>query len=85
MEKVYRLISRGVATVDHAISRSFAHGFWRGLAAPAELYGSQALRHRPVPSATAALRSDWDKIGNDFRSVIAREHGRPTITTDRPD
>ena len=57
--------------------RSFLQGFLRGLSSPAEIY--RPYRHVATKrSPTASMRRDWEMIGGDFRSIIAREHGDAT-------
>jgi len=57
--------------------RSFLQGFLRGLSSPAEIY--RPYRHVATKrSPTASMRRDWEMIGSDFRSVIARELGDAT-------
>jgi hypothetical protein len=50
----------------------FLRGFFRGLGSPSEIYGEQIELEREE-SALEALRSDWERIGQDFRTVIGHE------------
>ena len=52
----------------------FIDGLRAGLASPGEVYTSES--YRLILSSTDEMRSDWERIGNDFRSVIGREHER---------
>lgn len=53
---------------------SFIRGFLRGLGSMVEAYRPLGPELTPR-SDLEAIRGDWQRIGNDFRSVIAREHG----------
>lgn len=59
---------------------AFVHGFVKGLGAPALLFHCEAVRavpsvlqvsasHNPIDQA---LLGDWYKVGNDFKTVVAR-------------
>lgn len=52
--------------------KSFWRGLLRGLGSPAEIFGERVEPEHSA-SATEALRSDWERIGGDFRAVIGRE------------
>ena len=55
----------------------FWSAFWCGLASPLLLTSADSVRLPRVEprqvSDLDALRGDWEKIGGDFRRVIARE------------
>ena len=57
----------------------FSAGLLRGLNSPAEIYRPRRYS-RSKQSDEAKMRSDWERIGGDFKAVIAREHGRSTST-----
>lgn len=71
---------------DKSNSSVFFDGLLKGLSAPAMLFASAAYvapvhaepirTHRPID--LDALRSDWEKIGADFRIVIEREESKST-------
>jgi uncharacterized membrane protein len=52
----------------------FINGLFRGLSSPAEVY---LPLHYPENTHTALeqMRSDWERIGGDFKTVISREYG----------
>jgi len=63
--------------------RDYWRGFWRGLGAPALIFGATA----PLPPIEApvipppstgrsdldAMRGDWMRVGQDLRTVMQRE------------
>jgi hypothetical protein len=57
----------------------FTRHFWSGFSSALNLYGRPS---RPVPihhrrrSAADALKSDWEKIGKDMETAIAKEHAQ---------
>ncbi len=63
--------------------KSFATGFWNGLAAPAILFSTYLgpvkrevkidRLYNPAPNAKKALRKDVSSISRDFYSVV-RKH-----------
>jgi hypothetical protein len=55
----------------------FVHGLFRGLSSPAEVY---LPLHYPEHQRAALeqMRSDWERIGGDFKTVISREYGEST-------
>ena len=57
------------------VKRTFLNAFLRGLGS-----ASEVTRILSVPLAQESdldkMRSDWTAIGNDFRTVIARENGK---------
>lgn len=61
--------------------RGFLQGFLRGLNAPVEIYRPREYVTN-TDSPTLSMRSDWERIGNDFRSVMSREYGK-TPSSDR--
>lgn len=56
--------------------KSFWRGLWQGLGSPTEIFGER-LELEQSASATESLRSDWERIGRDFRTVIGREAPPP--------
>lgn len=73
--------SRMSKALKRFVQSPFLQGFLRGLGVSAELY---AVHVSPPPIRSVAdafradrdaLRSDWLKIGGDFRRVIEREYG----------
>jgi hypothetical protein len=52
----------------------FIDGLREGLASPVEVYTGRS--YRQIASATDEMRSDWERIGDDFRVVIGRENER---------
>lgn len=56
-------------------------GFWRGIGSTAEIYDSPKYAIITAHNARDAMRSDWLKIGGDFRKVI-REHGKKAQTNE---
>lgn len=52
--------------------KSFWRGLARGLGSSAEIFGEK-VEPQQSASATEALRSDWERIGRDFKTVIGRE------------
>lgn len=56
-------------------------GFWRGIGSTAEIYDSPKYVIVAAHSSRDAMRSDWLKIGGDFREVI-REHGKKAQTNE---
>lgn len=50
-------------------------GFWSGLAAPADVYSAKDYRIDLRPGS--GMRSDWERIGRDFRVVMGRADGEP--------
>lgn len=47
----------------------------KGMSAPAQVYTVNTYRY-PHKSERDALRSDWERVGGDFLTVIKREHGK---------
>ncbi len=47
----------------------------KGMAAPGDVYHVNQYRY-PHGSELDALRGDWERVGNDFKSVIERENGK---------
>ena len=58
---------------NRRFSFSFFRGFMRGLGSPVDIYRVQ--NYRSLTSSTECMRSDWNRIGDDFRTVMARQHG----------
>lgn len=59
-------------------NRLFWSAFLTGMSAPAMLFAADRIElHRVdierVPSARDSMRGDWERLGNDFRTVISRE------------
>ena len=73
---------------DKDARQAFAHGFLKGLAAPASLYHSETLpivhvqyvQPSTAQTATEAIRTDWRQIGHDLRGVIDNEQTRKQTT-----
>ena len=61
--------------------RWFASGFGEGLASAAEIYS--ACEYQNKSSSLQSMRSDWDRIGGDFRQVIGREYGEESAQDSR--
>jgi hypothetical protein len=59
--------------------KTFWMAFWSGLAAPGLLFATPNYPRIPLPETTnqAALRGDWERIGEDFNRVILREQEHP--------
>lgn len=61
-------------------SHAFWAAFWHGLAAPAMAFSPSQIPTIESPtvgrSDRDAMRGDWERIGGDFRNVIAREEAR---------
>lgn len=55
--------------------KSFWRGLLRGFGSAAEIFGER-VEPEFSASTTDALRSDWERIGRDFRAVISREAPR---------
>jgi hypothetical protein len=53
-------------------SLAFWTGLLGGLAAPASMFSTPSYMHRD--SALQEVRSDWQRIGDDFRAVMSREN-----------
>ena len=57
--------------------RIFWVAFWQGLASPGLVFAQppSTLFETPAPgrSDLEAMRGDWERVGADFRHVIARE------------
>lgn len=47
----------------------------KGMATPADVYRVNRYRY-PHNAELNALRGDWERVGNDFKTVIDREHGK---------
>jgi hypothetical protein len=60
------------ATSASSSAEALLTGLFGGLAAPAYLY--QTTRYLEETPIVQSLRSDWERIGQDFRTVIEREH-----------
>jgi hypothetical protein len=62
--------------------KMFWSAFFCGMSSPTLLFSSDAIRLPRVEvrqgSDLDAMRGDWEKIGNDFRTVIAREEAATT-------
>lgn len=59
---------------------AFMRGFWRGLGSPAYLFSDQRYPEtvaldppRLHKSIVDGIRSDWEQVGDDIRTVIGRE------------
>ena len=50
----------------------FMAGLRDGLSSPVEIYTSES--YRIEISTVEGMRSDWERIGQDFRTVIGREY-----------
>ena len=48
-------------------------GLWRGIGSPADMLIVNRYVY-PHESELAAIRDDWQRIGDDIRRVISREH-----------
>lgn len=46
-----------------------------GMGLPSEVYVEKKYK-RARRNSVAAMRSDWERIGMDFRAVIRRENGK---------
>ena len=67
---------------DSTPSEVFKHGFWKGLSAPLSCYLQYELpplsdeKIKPIrplkKSAAEALRSDWEKVGQDMYRAIQK-------------
>lgn len=62
------------------IRNAFVAGFYRGLAAPGEIYRGQVIRIS-FESANEAMRSDWNRVGDSFRAAVTRAHGEAPVKT----
>lgn len=49
---------------------AFVRGFWSALSAPSRI--DEVTHYRSRGTLQAAMRSDWMKIGDDFRTVVGR-------------
>lgn len=59
--------------------RDFTSGVRRGLASPVELYQE---RRYPLPhTGERSMRSDWERIGQDFRNAAGAAHGQTSPKT----
>jgi len=69
MSVIYRRFDQGL---DRLLSRNSVRGLLSGMAASVALYSTHhyGYAHR---STTSALRGDWQRIGADVNTVIARE------------
>lgn len=47
----------------------------KGMAAPSDVYDVKQYRY-PHNSERDALRSDWERVGGDFKVIIERENGK---------
>ncbi len=56
------------------IRNAFVTGFYRGLAAPSEIYRAPVIR-MPYESDGDAMRSDWNRVGDSLRAAVTRAHG----------
>jgi hypothetical protein len=65
----------------HAAKRrpAFVRGFWSALSAPSQIY--EVTHYRPHGALQDAMRSDWLKIGDDFRIVLGRYGEKATGET----
>lgn len=61
-------------------SFGFASGFLRGLGAPAYLYSRSSYDRPSERSDLERMRSDWRRIGGDFRTAVSRAHGEATAS-----
>ena len=77
-----RSVRRRVARVV-GYEAGFVHGFFRGLAAPVELFRSPVAPYRTRTTDLQSMRSDWVRIGEDFRSVVTREHVKAAASRSR--
>ena len=57
----------------------FIRGFRRALSAPSRTY--EVAHYRPRGALQDAMRSDWLKIGDDFRTVMGRYGEKATGET----
>ncbi len=57
------------------VTKEFVRGFWSGLAAVGFEHTTRAYVTGKA-SDRDAMRGDWVKIGNDFRTVSGRLHGK---------
>ena len=55
---------------------SFVRGFIRGLQSPTDVY--RAHSYGVKTTALNSMRSDWERIGADFKTVMTRQHGDKT-------
>lgn len=72
-------MQRSIAPILVRLRRkfSFAAGFRAGMLCPGEVYQAHDFRLHQS-SALEQMRSDWERIGNDFRIVMGREFERAT-------
>jgi hypothetical protein len=49
----------------------------KGMSSPAEVYQIKQYRY-PHNSERDAMRSDWERVGGDFKVAIDRENGKTT-------
>lgn len=54
-------------------TRKFIDGLLSGLGAPGEVYVTKKHK-RPHANSLERMRSDWERIGMDLRTVIGREN-----------